>query len=260
MDYNFIVAFLITIVFLIASYIDIKAKEIPDEISYIIAVLAILSLFFTKPNIFFVIVSASVVFLFGYSLYIAGLWGGGDTKLLGALAIYLANFGILGILLYILLMAVSGILYNNLISLFYLPNLVHRKLTNGFLSILLILLILVAIVFRYWIFFIVLILIFDLYYLKIIEKHIMIIRKKTDHLVEGDWLVSDIKGIPKRKIGLTIEDIHHIKKMGLNHVDIKDGFAFIPVMAIAFIMFMIMVYYNLVTFEAFNNFILKYFY
>jgi len=72
--------FIITIALLLASYFDIKRKEVPNFITYpLIIVGFIYSLFpWTFPNL----ILAIIFFGFGYYVNSKGLLGGGDVKLI----------------------------------------------------------------------------------------------------------------------------------------------------------------------------------
>lgn len=249
----------ILVILIYASYVDIKNKEIPDWISYVTAIISIISLIyfpsslFLKDRLLAAIVVAAIVFIVSYLMYIAGLWGGGDTKLFTALSIYLSNYGYFAIALFFFIMAVSAIIYNNAVSLLFLPKLMKKRKINPVVIGFSLIAIIACLMMKFWIPSLIALFIFDYYYLKLVEKHIMIIHKRTNELVEGDWLVSEIKGVPKRNIGLTIEDIEKIKAKRIDHVLVKDGFAFIPVIAIAFIIFIVMAYYNMTGIEFLYN-------
>jgi len=247
---------IILAILVIASYIDIKHKEIPDSISYFIALIGITSLIILKNNLFHALLMTIIVFGFCYVLYASGLWGGGDAKLLTALTLYLSNFNYVGPLLYIFLMALSGIVYNNIIALWYLPKLIKKNKLNNKILLLVLAGLVVSLYMNSWFLALLILFGFDLYYFKKLEQDIMVITKKTKDLVEGDWLVSKIKKISLRKTGLSLEDIKEIKKQKIKSVKIKDGFAFIPAMLLAFIVFFVMMYYNIINLETIYNYIL----
>lgn len=255
-DLTLVIEILIFIVMVIASLTDIKFKEIEDYFSYIIAIVSFILVIILKNSLIIASVYGLVLFGLGYILYVNGLWGGGDTKLLGALGIYFSNYGFLSIIVYFMSLALIGILYNNIISFYYLPKLIKKKEINVKYFFLFILLLLISIIYKQFIFSILILLVFDIYYFKIFEQKVMIVKKKVKDLTEGDWLIEKIKGIPLRKVGLIKEDLDKLKKMKIKEVKIKDGFAFIPVMTLALIAFYIALHYGYLDINKLNDLIL----
>ena len=80
MEYYFANIIIITIALLMASYFDIKRKEIPNFITYPLIIIGfVYSLFpWTFPNL----ILAIIFFGVGYYLNSKGLLGGGDVKLI----------------------------------------------------------------------------------------------------------------------------------------------------------------------------------
>lgn len=247
----------LVIIFLmiVASYIDIKKKEIEDHYSYAIAIISFILIILTKSNLILGVIYGLILFGLGYILYVNGMWGGGDTKLLGALGIYFSIYGVLAVLVYFMSLALIGILYNNIIALFYLPQLVKSKNIDKRIAWIFFVMFLLTLYYQYFIFSLFVILFFDIYYFNKFEKNIMSIKKRVNDLTEGDWLIEDIKGIPKRNIGLVEEDIVKLKKMNVKEVKIKDGFAFIPVMAMALITLFLVIEYGYLNIETLVNII-----
>jgi len=250
---------LILLILIVASYIDIKHKEIPDSISIIIAIIGLVSLIVMRNNIFVALLMTIIVFSFSYMLYANGLWGGGDAKVLTALTLYLSNFSYIGSLTYIFLMALSGIIYNNFVAFLYLPKMIQKDKLNQKVLLLSLAGFIIAILLKSWIFALVILLGFDLYYFRRMEKEVMKITKKTKDLTEGDWLMSKVKNVPPRKTGLSLEDIKEIKRQKIKQVKIKDGFAFLPAIALAFLVFFLMVCYNVLNLEVIYDYLLMVF-
>ncbi len=84
---------------------------------------------------------------------------------------------------------------------------------------------------------------FNKKYYKIIEETIFIKKTNPKKLVEGDWIITDIKInnktiVKKTEIGLTKRDIEKIKKYyekgKIKHIYIKEGMPFVPSFLIAF--------------------------
>ena len=84
----------------IASYSDIKTREVPDFISYMfICGGFILSLILAVDNnsianLEFMPLSIGVLFGFSYLMYRAGQWAGGDVKLMLGLSVIFTSFSI----------------------------------------------------------------------------------------------------------------------------------------------------------------------
>ncbi len=85
------------IALLIATYTDIRTREVPDWLSYALMVFgmanaAIVSLVYKDPYIFLASAAGLILFVaVGYGLYYSGQWGGGDSKFLMGMG---ALFGI----------------------------------------------------------------------------------------------------------------------------------------------------------------------
>lgn len=84
---------------IIASYSDLKTREIPPLLPYSLIVIGfflhgIESITTQEPNIFFFTILVGVFsFLFANSLYKFGVWAGGDVKLFTGLGFILPTFG-----------------------------------------------------------------------------------------------------------------------------------------------------------------------
>jgi len=119
MEYYFANIIIITIALLMASYFDIKRKEIPNFITYPLIIIGfVYSLFpWTFPNL----ILAIIFFGVGYYLNSKGLLGGGDVKLITGIILltppilftfqFFMNFGLLSCLcalMYFGIMIISG--------------------------------------------------------------------------------------------------------------------------------------------------------
>lgn len=92
------ILFLVTLAFLLfASYLDVRTKEIPDELSLsMIALNVTIRLvysIYTKNGDFFIqaIIAGTVFAFFGYLLFLARQWGGGDFLLLIGMGVGFAS-------------------------------------------------------------------------------------------------------------------------------------------------------------------------
>lgn len=239
---------------LIATIQDFRKREVYDIVNYgfITTSLFLRVMWFVFSGdisaISLVVPSFATVFLFSYILYRSGQWGGGDVKTSMGISIALASSieNIVGFFMNLILFgAVFGILYSLIVGLMnwkkFITNFDKRYRTLSLVSFLfagisyLVLslygffpIITLAVSFT----FVILGLVKPI---ETIEKHCFVKTINVDKLVEGDWLVDDIKGIKNRGIGLTAEDIDKIKEKGLKRVLIKEGVPFIPAFLIAFV-------------------------
>jgi prepilin peptidase CpaA len=84
-----------------AAYSDVRYLRIRNEMAVAVALLFIPVIFLTSwhdaaPHL----IAGAIVFAIGFFLYLAGLFGGGDVKLLGALALWLSFHHIPAFLLF----------------------------------------------------------------------------------------------------------------------------------------------------------------
>ena len=235
---------------LIASYYDIKTREVPDSLNYFLIssafVLKIFQfLFFQDIKIIKIaIFSFLLLFLFSYLMYKTGQWGGGDVKLLAGLSILFASFSndrfpffIRFVLNLLIIGAIYGIAY--LIFLMIKNFKIIKREIDFKIKILSLFLFLLAI------FFLISDLPFKLVYvffffiaalyppIKVTERMCFEKYVSVGKLTEGDWLIDDVKKngkiiVKKRKIGLTKEDIKKLKEAKIKKVRIKEGIPFVP--------------------------------
>jgi len=244
----------------IASYIDIKTREVPDYLNFSLISIAlgtrlIYSLITLQWNYFlYAIAFAAIAFLIGLAMYKLRMWGGGDLKLITALAALLATFPqkeyFLAKFLIILLLtaALYGIIYTIVIAIkqriIFLKDLKKRlqKYKKIRITILVILLGTTILLFlnipeNTKLFLIVSSLLITFYFyiyliIKSVENISMIKEIPVSRLREEDWLAEDIKlskeTIKKTITGLTKEHIQKIKHSRIKTVKIKEGIPFVP--------------------------------
>lgn len=243
----------------IGAYTDIRTRLVPDWTSYFMlsaglgghAILSLLS-----QSIWPIVYSAAgagAFFVVGYLLYRAGVWGGGDAKLLpalGSLLAYSANIAIWPFLIsfwlnLLILGAVFGILgmlflflknrsktaneFNSLVKKFRLPF-YSVLFATAFFGI-------AATFEKPAIFgFIIAVLGLLLFLLKATEQAALHKTITPSKLVEGDWLLDEIKVgnycYTPKKIGIEKADIAkmiELEKLGkLKEVKVKDGIPYVP--------------------------------
>lgn len=263
---------LIYIIFAVTQ--DIKTKEIANWITFSLIIFALgfrffYSLFQGDGFVFFYngLIGLGIFFMMGNLLYYGKVFAGGDAKLmisLGTILPYSPNIfsNLQGFFNFILVFLFAGFFYIFISSTFFcvknfksfkkefLKQLKkNKKLIFIALSIS-ILLLLFGFVER--LSFILGILIFFTSYLyiysKAIDESCMVKKIKTKNLREGDWLYSDLK-IGKKIInakweGISKKDIREIAKK-YKEVKIRQGIAFSPVFLISFVIFIVLVFFNM---------------
>ncbi|MDD5181737.1 MAG: A24 family peptidase [Candidatus Nanoarchaeia archaeon] len=262
MIFELIVLGLAFVVLIVASINDLKTREVPDYVSYMllgIAIILRLLWFVAEGNaniILWAPISFSVLFLFSYLMYRAGQWGGGDVKVMMGLSVLLSWFpwGTLPFFVdFFLNSLIIGAFYG-LISVCLIGILHWDKLRKQLLTVDYVLLpaivIAVILVFRFvpLLFAILISLIIvavGLFrYFRVIESNFLNKEIDVEQLTEGDWLLHDVKVggknvVKKRDVGLLTEDLkklRQLKRQGkLKKVSIKVGIPFVPAFLISLI-------------------------
>jgi len=231
-----IIIIIVLFLLILASYIDIKTKEVPNLISYsIIAVslgLNLLQSIITKQfsNTFYSFIGFFVFFSLGILLYYTKQWGGGDAKLLmgiGAAFIlfpkelykfFNPNLGNIPFILTILLnIFIIGSVYSILWCIGLLiknrstkkilkitfKDILESKITNVWVILVSITLLIAIINKNFGVLLFFTTILVSLTYLliriiKVIEKEYLIKQIPTSKLTEGDWLVKNV--LLKQKI------------------------------------------------------------
>ncbi len=269
--------FLLGIVFIaIASYQDLKKKEVDNWISLSLIVFALGYRFFYslftlslgEGFMFFYqgLIGVGIFFILGNLFYMSRLFAGGDAKLLIALgsvlplsynfmenvnyfiyflAIFLFVGGVYGVITSIVLVIMN---YSKFKKKFFMKlkeskrSLYSSLILGGLLIFLGILLILLGISSLLFLALGVMILLFPFLYLyaRSVDEVSSVKRIPVSKLSPGDWLHKDVK-IGKKTIkanwdGLEESDIKKLKKHK-KYVKIKEGIAFVPVFLIGFIIF-----------------------
>ncbi|MFH1316857.1 MAG: A24 family peptidase [Candidatus Woesearchaeota archaeon] len=228
----FIMIIIITAL-LIASYNDIRTREVPDWLNFSLigAGLGIRLIFSIVQNDFSYLLYGAIGFgafvAIAYLMFYTGQWGGGDSKLLMGLGALIGiNIPIIDIpflLSFIINIFVIGAIYGLIFSLVMaivnlkaflkeLRKIIVKKMVKRarwiFLSLGLALIILSLFLPDLFLKFLgialgcLIILTFYLWvFIKAIEKSCMIKLVTPDRLTEGDWIVKDIKYKGKRITG-----------------------------------------------------------
>jgi len=254
----FLVGFLWTA---FAVFQDLKSKEVSNWLNFSLLTIglgyrAIYSIYQMDYGFLILgILGVALFFVFGNLFYYAGVFGGGDAKLLisyGVLLpysnyreVFFFGLGFIFILFFI------GAIYSLIASLFYayrnkkiflksFNRYFRLKLFYGYLVLAIASAFISFLFFSFLVLFLIVYLIFA--YAFSVDK-CMIALKKPAELKEGDWILGDIKVgkslIKKSVHGLSSKDIMILR----NHhksIYVKEGVAFVPVF---FISFLIMVFF-----------------
>ena len=256
---------------LIGTYTDFKKREVADWLNYsmifagigirLIATIAYKDWSYLLEGLF----GFLAMFLLALLMFYTGQWGGGDSKMIMGIGVLLGlEFSIGTFLLHFL---INVLIFGALFGLFYSAYMAVRNRTafakeftkintqKGRLRWAVLagtLILLIAAIFtpsqiRISIITLAGLLIVSFYtfiYLKAVEKAAMLKMRNPEELVEGDWVVEEIKIGNKRicgpkDLGLDekqISELIKLKKKGkLKQVLIKDGFPFVPGFLIAYI-------------------------
>lgn len=225
---------------LLAGLWDLKTTEIPDEIPTLLAAVGIFSWYMfalTTGNFFPLLLSlifGTAFLIFGWLLYTYGQWGGGDAKLLGAIAYatpiihegffpinFFINLFFVGLIYMVIYTIVLGFLNRKIFSYFLKERKVYALLILSLISILMsflyVQLIIFPIIFLATLFYI---------YCKTIEEKFFKKRISVRKLKIGDILADS-----KKLDGITKDELEKIRKTK-RFVVIKEGVRFGPVFVI----------------------------
>lgn len=263
-----IILFSVGLIFLlIATYTDIKKREVPDWLNYalIFSALGLRFIFsFEKGWFFFLSGLAGFLVCLGlaYLFYFANWWGGGDSKLLmgmGALIGINLNFKALdfGLLWFfgglLFFGVILGIIWSLVLAFKKWPeftlnfkNLINSLKFWHYFSLSLSSAFLILSFFQPYLLSLTFFPIFIFYllcFVKAVEDACFIKTIGIEKLVEGDWLAQDIfikgkKIFSKTKV-LEKDDLWQLRSLKmenkLNNVLIKEGLPFVPSFLLSYI-------------------------
>ncbi len=255
------------IVLLVASYTDIRTREVPDWLNYglIFAAFGIRIIFSFEygweiilSGILGFIVCLALAFLFYYS----SQWGGGDSKLLMGMGAVIGitypfdntSWNLLFFFLALLFLgAIYGLIFMVIIA-FKKRKIFRRKFINSikskkklhlFLLILTVIFVIISLIKTFiWPLIIFPLGMFYLFvFVNTVEKACFFKKIRPDKLTEGDWLVEDVR-YKKRTImeakTLEKEDVWKLRFMErekkIKQVLIKEGVPFVPSFLFAYLL------------------------
>lgn len=260
--FDLILAVIVVLVLFVSSIIDLKTREIPDELSIGLIIIAIILKLLHSYEIsdYAILLNSLYGFLIftGISLiaYYTRQWGGGDAKLFIALGIampyyphelsifspnlninfmFILIFNILllgfvyglGYLVYLILKNKNKLKKLNLrVNLFYFLLPLSAVISSLFfiyeLRILLLMLAFLLLIYPYLI-----------KIVKFTQKEIMTYKLNVNKLTEGDWVIEDIfyrnnRIYSMKSPGVTKEQIELFNKYKIKSVIVREGMPFVP--------------------------------
>ena len=255
------------IALLIASYCDIKTREIPDWLNFSLIATAlgirtITSLTQGWSILISGLIGLALCFLLALFLYYSNQWGGGDSKLLMAMGAIIGvqlpinkeSFTLIWFIIGLLFLGmIWGILWMGGIAItkrhLFVVRLKHglssSKILHGILALVTLGIAILTIFYPlFWPFLLFPLPIFYLFlFVNSVEKSCFYTRKQPEELTEGDWLAEDVT-VNGRKImfkrTLTKKDLQQLtdlkKKRRINTVMVKEGIPFIPAFLYSYIL------------------------
>jgi len=261
MDFNFLF-WLFLIGILIATFQDLKRREVDDWLNLFLIFSSFTYLFFVSfylkdPSIFFQGTFLLLFLLFIMNVFYYGrVFAGGDAKLLLSMTVLFIGVSfyesLINVGIFVLFLFISGSVYGIFYSsVLYIRNYdkVNKKLKKNFWTkenkfiFILGLIFMFSGAYFYFILFIIGILIFIFPILlslsRALEEGCMVRFVKGSELKEGDWLVDEIR-IGKKIVrpsfeGLSKKETSLMKNLKL--VKIKEGIPFVPAFLIAYILY-----------------------
>jgi Flp pilus assembly protein protease CpaA len=252
----------------LASWHDIRTREVPDLVSYGLILFSVsygvakaLLLSSWQPLLSMLFGLCAMVAL-GFLLFYLGQWGGADSKLLMGLGALLGlGFGSYDLLLFILLSLFTGATY----GLFYTAGLalkgrkafverfrrlIREPKVHTLRTIVIagcFLLLFAAVFFASFRppLIVATIAVYLMFYLwlsvKTVEQAILTKEYPVGKLTEGDWILKDVMVRGKRvcgpkDLGISKEQIQLLKRLKVKSVWVKEGIPFVPSFLIAYVL------------------------
>ena len=268
----------IILALIIASYTDIKTREVPDWLNYSliatgIGTRAVFSLVHWDYSYLLEgLAGFGIFFLLSLLLFYTGLWGGGDSKILMGLGALIGiRFEFLPFLiLFFIMLLLAGSVYGFAWSLVLalrnmkgflkkFKEILKRKYVVFLrrLSLCIVILFIISLFFesdsqsRFFLTIMVFLVLFLVYlwaFSRAVEESCMHKLVSPEKLTEGDWIVNDVVIGKKRICGpkdlgiekKQINELIRLKKKGkVRKILIKEGIPFVPTFLVAYILTLI---------------------
>lgn len=255
---------------LVATYTDLKTREIPDWLNYglLVAALGIRGLFSLSQGFSVVlggILGFAFFFVVAYIFYLSNQWGGGDSKLLMAMGAvigfsYPLSRNSMMLLWFFITLLFFGAVYgfvwmamlaikNNRKVMSQWKTTLKEHLTIHIITTIIagVFVVLTAVYPFLWPLIIIPFGIFYLFtFVSVVEKSCFVKRISPHKLTEGDWLAQDVM-VQGKKIMETktvdkkdLEALRKLEKEGkIKEVMIKEGIPFIPSFLMAYLIFLV---------------------
>lgn len=260
LDVTLMTVTLITL--LVASYTDIRTREVPDWLSYGLIFTAFgIRIIFSFEMGWTILLSGIIGFIICLALaflfYYTGQWGGGDSKLLMGMGAIIGisyplsteSFDLLIFFLALLFLgAIYGLIYMIVISIIkrklFVKEFVRRieKQKKLHLSLMIVSLLFAVLTFFQTFFWTLIVMPLGLYYLfnfvNAVEKTCFFKKTPAKNLTEGDWLAEDVKINSKIIVEaktLELEDLVKLRKLK-RLILIKEGVPFVPSFLFAYLL------------------------
>jgi len=265
----FVLAALTIIVLAIASYTDIKTREVPDWVSYAFIFSALgLRTLFSIENGWQVIVSGligfGIFFLLALLFYHTNQWGGADSKLLMGLGALLGvdlifstqsthAWDLLSFFLLLLFVgAIYGLIWGSVMVVIkknkFFPVFVKKLRKHRGLNVVAGICSVVFLILAIWSYWFAVLAIFPImsYYLFVfvssVEDSCFLKRVHVKKLTEGDWLAKDVYVNEEKVMSVKTLDRRDLQKLfslavdkKLRWVTIKEGMPFVPSFLLAYV-------------------------
>src|SRR3989344_1185779 len=265
--FDLILIIIVLIALLISSFIDMKTREVPDELSIgLIAAAVILKILHGfEIGSFSVLIYSVIGFLaflaLSLILYHTRQWGGGDAKLFMALGIALPyyprelkifnpNLNINFMLIIVVNLLIFGFLFGAgyMVYLLFKHKTKLKKLklnVKKYYFLLPVAILILSLFFEYELRILLLILaLLILIYpylfriVKFVEKEILTYKLTINKLTEGDWILHDvyhkkIKIYSSKSPGVTKKQIELFKKYKISNFIVREGIPFVPAIFLA---------------------------
>jgi Flp pilus assembly protein protease CpaA len=257
-----VIAVVTIITLAVASFTDLRSREVPDWLSYslIFSALGIRTIFSFSEGFHLLLsglLGLSLAFIISIMLYYAHQWGGADSKLLMALGLvigipYPFSSESLLFFLFLLLLLVIGGVYGLFWMIFlavrdrkrFIPLFIGSLRQNRLFHYSCWGLTFLLLIFSFFVPYLWFFLPFPLFgfyafvLVTSVEQSSFVREVDVSQLVEGDWLAEPVRHNHQDIVtNSTLEksDLRRLKREGISKVKVKEGIPFIPSFLLAYL-------------------------